>query len=136
LEEILTSLGRAVRKVMGVTRRWSVIFNAIIEYNNLMELHLGNRQFTWSNDHVVPTFEKLDRFLATTEWMDQYPLVQVTALTRYKFDHTPLLLNSGDRVRKSNQFKMELCWLAREDIHSIVDPIWGAPARDRSAIEE
>jgi hypothetical protein len=63
-----------------------------------MELHLGNRQYSWSNDHVVPISEKLDRFLATTDWMDQYPLVQVSALTRYKSNHTPLLLDIGDRV--------------------------------------
>jgi hypothetical protein len=100
-----------------------VIFNAIIEHNNLMELHLGNRQFTWSNDHENPIYEKLDRFLATTEWMDVYPLVQVTALTRYQSDHTPLLLDTGDRIQRNSQFKMELCWLAREDIHSVVDPI-------------
>jgi hypothetical protein len=31
---------------------------------------------------------------------------------------------------------MELCWLAREDIHSVVDPIWALPAGGRSAIEE
>jgi hypothetical protein len=30
----------------GIIGRWSVIFNAIIEHNNLMELHLGNRQYT------------------------------------------------------------------------------------------
>jgi exonuclease III len=29
----------------GNIGRWSIIFNAIIEDNNLMELHLGNRQF-------------------------------------------------------------------------------------------
>jgi hypothetical protein len=85
---------------------------------------------------VVPTFEKLDRFLATTDWMDQYPLVQVSALTRYKSDHTPLRLDTGDRVQRSCQFKMELCWLAREDIHNVVDPIWALPSGERNAIEE
>jgi hypothetical protein len=85
---------------------------------------------------VIPIYEKLDRFLATTEWMDVYPLVQVTALTRYQSDHTPLLLDTGDRIQRNSQFKMELYWLAREDIHSVVDPIWTLPAGDRSAIEE
>jgi hypothetical protein len=68
--------------------------------------------------------------------MDVYPLVQVTALTRYKSDHTPLLLDTGDRVQRNSQLKMELCWLAREDIHLVVDPIWALPAGNRSAIEE
>jgi hypothetical protein len=53
----LILLERAVRKVIGGNiGRWSIIFNAIIEHNNLMELQLGNRQYTWSNDHVVPIF--------------------------------------------------------------------------------
>jgi hypothetical protein len=31
---------------------------------------------------------------------------------------------------------MELCCLAREDIHNVVDPIWHFPAGERNAIEE
>jgi hypothetical protein len=51
----------------GVLGRWNVVFNIITEHNNLMELHLGNMKFTWSNDHMVPTFENFDWFLAITE---------------------------------------------------------------------
>jgi hypothetical protein len=48
--------------------RWPFIFNAIIESLNLREISLLGRQFTWANRQHNPTYEKLDRILASIEW--------------------------------------------------------------------
>lgn len=48
--------------------RWSVLFNAIIKQHGLIELDLTSSLFTWSNKRNDPTFEKLDRFLVSSEW--------------------------------------------------------------------
>jgi exonuclease III len=48
--------------------RWHFIFNAIIESLDLKEIALTGRQFTWANRREVPTYEKLDRILASVEW--------------------------------------------------------------------
>ncbi|PWZ06939.1 hypothetical protein Zm00014a_024860 [Zea mays] len=52
----------------GGTNKWSFLFNAIIEQHGLIELDLVGRQYTWSNNRLDPTFEKLDRFLVSPEW--------------------------------------------------------------------
>ena len=51
-----------------VLNKWSAMFNAIIEYNVMLELDLSRRSYTWSNNRNPPTFEKLDRFLLSPEW--------------------------------------------------------------------
>lgn len=48
--------------------KWSFLFNVIIEQCGLIELDLVGRQFTWSNNWLDPTFEKLGRFLASPKW--------------------------------------------------------------------
>jgi hypothetical protein len=55
-----------------------------------------DRKFLWTNSKAVPTFEKLDRILVTTEWEEKIPLTMVQALTRGLSNHNPLLLNSGE----------------------------------------
>jgi endonuclease/exonuclease/phosphatase family metal-dependent hydrolase len=75
--------------------RWPFIFNAIIENLNLREICLSGRQFTWASRRVIPTYEKLDRVLASVEWEQKFPLVSVRALTRSGSDHTPLLIDAG-----------------------------------------
>ena len=56
---------------------------------------MSRRQYTWASRRETPTFEKLDRFLASVEW-EQFQLVSVHAVTREGSDHTPLLLDSGN----------------------------------------
>ena len=48
--------------------RWPLMFNAIIQSLELRELELSGRQYTWASRRENPTFEKLDRVLASTEW--------------------------------------------------------------------
>ena len=78
--------------------RWPFLFNAIIENLDLREIDLSGRQFTWANRRDTPTFEKLDRILASVEWEQKFPLVSVRTLTRTGSDHTPLLLDSGNHA--------------------------------------
>jgi exonuclease III len=79
----------------GGMSKWNTIFNIIIENNNLMDINLCNRKYTWCNDHVFPTYAKLDRFLVSVSWMDKYPLSNVMAMPREMSDHTPLILDVG-----------------------------------------
>jgi hypothetical protein len=61
--------------------KWALLFNAIIEMLNLRELELIGRKYTWANYAEVPTHEKLDRILVTTDWEQKFPLAFVRALT-------------------------------------------------------
>ena len=56
---------------------WSFMFNAIIEGIGLKEIEMSGRQYTWASRRVNPTFEKLDRVLATSEWEQKFPLTTI-----------------------------------------------------------
>jgi exonuclease III len=83
--------------------RWPFMFNAIIESLDLREISLSERQYTWASRRENPTFEKLDRVLASVEWENKFPLVSVQALTRAGSDHTPLLLDLGEQAHLGNK---------------------------------
>ena len=53
------------------------MFNTIIESLDLREIELSGRKFTWANAMPNPTFEKLDRILASVEWEQKFPFVTV-----------------------------------------------------------
>jgi hypothetical protein len=117
--------------------RWPFLFNAIIESLNLREIVLSGRQFTWANRRETPTYEKLDRILASVSWEQKYPLVSVRALTRSGSDHTPLLLDSGDHAFKGNKthFSFELAWLKTEGFAEIVAREWAAISAGSNSLE-
>jgi exonuclease III len=102
--------------------RWPFIFNAIIESLNLREIALSGRQFTWASRRVNPTFEKLDRVLASVDWEQKFPLVTVRTLSRSGSDHTPLLIDSGNHAHLGNKsrFSFELSWFDQEGFYDMV----------------
>ena len=70
------------------------MFNTIIESMDLREIELSGRKFTWANSLPNPTYEKLDRVLASVEWEQKFPLVTVQAPSRGFSDHTQLSATS------------------------------------------
>jgi len=114
------------------------LFNAIIETLNLRELDLTGRKYTWANYAEVPTNEKLDRILVTTDWEQKISLASVQALTREISDHTPLLLDSGEPSHRGNvlNFKFELGWLTRDGFFGLVKDVWESENRGRSPMEK
>jgi exonuclease III len=116
--------------------RWPFMFNAIIENLNLREIVLSGRQYTWASRRTVPTFEKLDRVLASVEWEQKYPLVSVRALSRAGSDHTPLLIDSGNHAHLGNtaRFSFEMSWFNQEGFYDLVAKEWAAVSNGDSPI--
>jgi hypothetical protein len=56
---------------------WPFLFNAIIDSLDLREVAMIGRQFTWANNLLEPTYEKLDRVLMDSDWEDKFQLVSV-----------------------------------------------------------
>ena len=102
------------------------MFNAVINSLDLREIALSGRNFTWANNLTIPTFEKLDRVLVSTDWEEKFPLVTVSALERFPSDHTPLLLNTGATThnRQPPLFKFDLAWLQRDGFVDMVSEVW------------
>jgi hypothetical protein len=106
--------------------RWPFLFNAVINSLNLRKLELWGRQYTWTNNLQIPTYEKLDRILLSTYWELKYPKVSVHALTREISDHSPLLLDSEQppKQNNANMFKFELSWLLKGGFYELVAQVW------------
>ena len=119
----------------GGVNKWSFLFNSIIEQNGLVEFDLNNRLFTWSNNRMDPTFEKLDRFLASPEWDLAYNNIIVRGLNRSFSDHVPLCIQTDVVSIGSRDFKYELCWRSRPDFHKKVIDIWHMPVKDKKSID-
>jgi hypothetical protein len=98
---------------------------------------MTGRKYTWANYAEVPTFEKLDRILVTTDWEQKFPLASVQALTREISDHTPLLLDAGTPSHRGNarNFQFELGWLTRDGFFDLVKGVWESENRGRSPLE-
>jgi hypothetical protein len=107
------------------------LFNAVIDSLDLREIVLSGRKFTWANSRRVPTYERLDRVLVSTEWEQNFPLATVEALNRDISDHTPLLLSTGEKVspKKQPSFKFELGWLLKEGFFVVVSDVWNKETR-------
>ena len=113
------------------------MFNTIIESLDLREIELSGRKFTWANILPTPTFEKLDRVLASVDWEQKFPLVTVQALSRGISDHTPLLVDSGEatHVGNKNTFSFELAWFEREGFLDLIAREWAKDSAGRSNVE-
>lgn len=68
------------------------MFNLIVNSYALNGLVLNGGMFTWSNNHADPTLEKLDRVLMSENWENMFPLTNLRKISRFLFDHNPLLL--------------------------------------------
>ena len=117
--------------------RWPIMFNAIIQSLKLREIDLNRRKYTWANRTEVPTYEKLDRILATIEWEQKFSLVMVQAPTRTGLDHTPLFVDSGVQAHLGNKacFSFELSWLQTKGFYEMVAAEWAAIVKGNSSIE-
>jgi hypothetical protein len=60
------------------------------------------------------------------EWELKFPLSTVIDLSRYISDHTPLLIDIGNKSSSNNQpmFKLELGWLLRDGFTDMVREVW------------
>jgi hypothetical protein len=101
----------------------------------VIELDLSGRLYTWSNNRDPPTFEKLDGYLASPEWVLQFKNVSVTGLNSTFSDHVPLCLKTDSLPILKRDFRYELCWKLRPDFKDLVWNNWSLPVRSRSSID-
>jgi hypothetical protein len=102
------------------------MFNTVIESLDLRENELYGRQFTWATHRDMPTFEKLDRVLASVEWENKFPLVLVRAHKHTRIRLHPLFIESGEQAHLGNKslFSFELSWLHQDGFLDMVNKGW------------
>jgi len=99
-------------------------FHDFINYSALVVLPLRGREFTWSRSGGEAVCSRLDRFLVSVEWKEQFPDSFQNRLPRPLSDHYPLTLGSKKMVRGKVPFKFENMWLKAEGITDLIKKWW------------
>ena len=100
-------------------------FNDCIANLALREIRRGGARFTWINKQLNPIICVLDRVFMSAEWEALFPLCSLAVETIVGSDHSPLLLSSGEELKKrSPRFFFEKAWLERPDFVEIFTHKW------------
>ncbi|GAU44733.1 hypothetical protein TSUD_88180 [Trifolium subterraneum] len=95
---------------------------------DLTDIQMEGHRFTWiksaGTPHVIE--ERLDRAMASSDWLALFPEVKLINLLASHSDHSPILLQT-EPVRQNffkYSFKFENLWLKEEDVDEVVEEGW------------
>ncbi|XP_034684191.1 uncharacterized protein LOC117913358 [Vitis riparia] len=100
-------------------------FAHIIDDLGLVDLPLQGGVFTWSGGLNNQSWARLDRFLVSPSWLDQFSGVIQRRLSRPVSDHFPILLEGGGLRRGLSPFRFENMWLKVEGFLDLIRNWWG-----------
>jgi hypothetical protein len=102
-------------------------FSDFIEDLNLVDLPLGGGgRFTWSSGSATPSLSRIDRFLISSEWEDQFHDVVQNLLPRPLSNHHPIVLETGRMAGGKRSFKFENIWLKTKGFVNRVKVWWSS----------
>ncbi|CAB4295468.1 unnamed protein product [Prunus armeniaca] len=123
----------ASEKVGGVTRtvRSMLDFRTFVTDNRLLDLGFIGYPFTWRNRQLDWGIqERLDRGLATDQWINLYHDAKIHDLMVAGSDHVMLLLQTqGEPRRWRRRFIYDPQWNRTEGFCQLVKDRWGKPFR-------
>ena len=89
-------------------------FFYFIEANYLVDLPLEGALFTWFRDSGTDCMSRIDRTLASVDWVDNFGNVSQRLLPHVVSDHYPLLVVASSVNKGRSAFKFENMWLKEE----------------------
>ena len=104
-------------------------FKNIVNFCGFSNLGYCGNDFTWCNmqDGENRIQLRLDRALATYEWIVKFTGMRVYHLVDSTSDHCALLLNSSPPHRSPHvkRFHFEALWTKNKECREIIDSSWG-----------
>ena len=82
-------------------------FSDFIEANYLVDLPLEGALLTWFRDLKIDCVSRIDKTLASVDWVDHFGNVSQRVLPRVVFDHCPLLVIAGHVNKGQSTFKFK-----------------------------
>jgi hypothetical protein len=104
-----------------------LISNDIIRAQNLKELPIKGRKYTWINMQDDPLLEQLDWFFTSVHWTASYLPSIGTPQGKPTSDHTPCLVSIHTNIPGSKIFMFESFWTAHPGFQQIVTKSWSKP---------
>ena len=89
-----------------------------------MDLPLEGASFTWFRDSGTNCMSRIDRTLASVDWVDHFGNVCQSVLPRVVSDHCPLLVVASSVNKGRSAFKFENMWLKEEGFVEKVRQWW------------
>ncbi|XP_071708614.1 uncharacterized protein [Rutidosis leptorrhynchoides] len=111
------------RKNTKFCERRAKVFNDFIKDNSLLDLPLGGRTYTRISDNGRK-FIKLDRFLVSENFLQQWTNANVLVLDKKHTDHCPLILKDGDINFGPKPVKVFDEWLNHKESHNVSNSAW------------
>ncbi|RVW55650.1 LINE-1 retrotransposable element ORF2 protein [Vitis vinifera] len=99
-------------------------FAQVIDELGLIDLPLQGGDYTWSGGPNNRYWARLDRFLVTPSWMDQFSSVIQKRLPRPASDHFPIVLEGGTVRRGPSPFRFENMWLKVDGFQELIHSWW------------
>jgi hypothetical protein len=100
------------------------MFRDFVSNQQLKELYMHGRLYTWSNDREVPTMSRIDRCLVSTDWDLEHPDSMLQALSSAVSDHAPLHLSLNAVHRPKHRFRFELAWTKLDGFMDALQAAW------------
>lgn len=91
-----------------------------INSHELVDLPLGGRRFTWTNNQERVAMSRIDHFMLSKEWKDHFPVVIQVALPIMLSDHCPIKLSTKAMDWGPIPFRFENCWLLHKKLIPMV----------------
>jgi hypothetical protein len=110
----------------------TTLFRNTLNHCDLQDLGYTGDIFTWNNKQSETQLikERLDRFLANSEWANQFPSYQNSHLLRFKSDHSPILLEFNhclplcQNKPRSRIMRFEQVWIRDDQHFQVVKDAW------------
>lgn len=117
-------LTAAEKKNNNLNRHIMGKFRDFIDDNELKELYMHGRRFTWTNERDNPVMTKIDRVLVSVDWELAFPDHLLQALSTNVSDHAPLHLSTSAPFCPKRRFCFEIYWTKLEGFEQAVRDAW------------
>ncbi|XP_074299196.1 uncharacterized protein LOC141630249 [Silene latifolia] len=106
-------------------------FNQSLLDCQLEDLHSFGCEYTWTNkqENATRIWSRLDRVVANSLWLIQFPNTQVNVLASGISDHSPLLVTLQDHYQHKRRFSYLNCWEEHKDYGHVVQQAWDTPVQ-------
>ena len=104
-------------------------FNDFIREQNLTELPIKGRKYTWSNMQQNPLLEQLDWFFTSLNWTATFPNTTMTPLGKPVSDHVPCSVAIQTSIPRSKIFRFGTYWIAHPGFMDVVSLAWNKPIK-------
>ena len=99
-------------------------FNDLIMSLSLIQPPITGRSCTWTSDWQLSTSAKLDMFLFSLEWEEQFSGSSACGLPRFLSDHISILFDTGETIIPSSIFRFENMCSSYGQFNSDVWQFW------------